>query len=167
MRVASRLFLSKCMPLLKDRDRDALRQEFGAMTARVRLIFFTQALGCETCGIAGQILDEVAPLGEKIELIKLNFAIDRDAVARYAIVRIPAIAVVRLEEFQNESGETEVSEHDYGVRFYGVTSGYEFMSLVGAILDVSSGDSQLAPATRALVAQVTQPAHFQVFTTPT
>ncbi len=155
------------MGLLKDQDRDALRQEFTALTERVRIIFFAQALGCETCGITGQILDEIAPLSDKIELVKLNYAIDRAAVEQYAIQRIPAFAIVRLEESQNERGETEIIERDYGIRFYGVPSGYEFMSLIGAILDVSSGDSHLAPQTRALLSQVTQPTHLQVFTTPT
>jgi glutaredoxin-like protein len=46
-------------------------------------------------------------------------------------------------------------------------SGYEFGALVDAILDVSSGDSGLTPATRAALAQVTQPVHVQVFSTPT
>ena len=155
------------MGLLQDQDRDALRQEFSAMTGRVRVLFFTQALGCETCGITGQILDEIAPLGEKIELVKMNYAIDRDAVQKYAIRRIPAIAIVRVEEFQNEAGETETRERDYGIRFYGVPSGYEFIALIGAILDVSSGDSQLAPATRALLSELHEPTHLQVFTTPT
>ena len=155
------------MALLQERDRDALRQEFSAMPGNVRVLFFTQALGCETCGITGQILDELTPLGEKIELVKLNYAIDRDAVQRYAIKRIPAMAIVRVEEFETETGERELRERDYGIRFYGVPSGYEFMSLIGAILDVSSGDSHLSPATRALLAQLTQPTHLQVFTTPT
>ncbi len=155
------------MALLQERDRDALRQEFSAMTENVRILFFTQALGCETCGITGQILDELTPLGEKIELVKLNYAIDRDAGQRYAIKRIPAMAIVRVEEFETETGERELRERDYGIRFYGVPSGYEFMSLIGAILDVSSGDSHLSPATRALLAQLTQPTHLQVFTTPT
>lgn len=155
------------MPLLKEQDRHALRDEFAEMTARVRLLFFTQALDCETCEITGQILDEVAPLGEKIELVKYNYAIDREKVMQYGIARIPAIAIVRVEEEPNANGETQLRERDYGIRFYGVPAGYEFMSLVGSILDVSFGDSQLSPESRALLAQLTEPTHFQVFTTPT
>lgn len=166
MQLALRLVLKNAMALLQERDRQALRQEFATMTARVRLVFFTQALGCETCDITHKILDEITALGDKIELLQHNFALDKDAVARYAIARIPAFAVVRLEE-PTAHAETEPQERDYGIRFYGVPSGYEFMSLVGAILDVSSGDSHLAPATRALLAQLDQPAHLQVFTTPT
>ena len=137
------------------------------MPGRVRIIFFTQALDCETCGLTEQILDEIEPLGEKLELVKQNYAIDRDAVAHYGIARIPAFAIVRLEETTDPAGNPEVVEHDYGIRFYGVPSGHEFMSLIGAILDVSSGDSNLSPASRALAAQIKEPTHIQVFTTPT
>src|SRR6266511_1283761 len=115
-------FFIPIMPLLKEQDRQALRQEFSVMTGRVRLVFFTQALGCDTCNITEKILEEVAPLGEKIELVKLNYAIARDAVQRYAIARIPAFAVVRVDEIQNSDGETELEEHDYDIRFYGVPS---------------------------------------------
>lgn len=155
------------MALLKEDDRAALRAEFEQLTSRVRLVFFSQALGCETCPITLQILEEVAPLSDQIELVKYNFAIDRDEVARYGIARIPAIAVVGLENQSDETGAPTVRELDYGIRFYGVPSGYEFMSLIGAILDVSSGDSSLAPETRELVARVIEPTHIQVFTTPT
>lgn len=155
------------MTLLKEQDRAALRDTFTELTAPVRLVFFTQALDCDTCEITGEILDEVAPLSDKIELVKYNQAIDREQVERYGITRIPAIAVVGLNESINGDGERNATEIDYGIRFYGVPSGYEFMSLIGAILDVSSGDSHLSEASRALVAQITEPTHLQVFTTPT
>lgn len=155
------------MPLIQERNRQALIQEFTAMTDRVRLVFFTQALDCDTCNITGQLLSEVAALGEKIELVTFNFAIDRAEVERYAITRVPAFAVVRLNEVPAADGSTELQEHDYGIRFYGVPSGYEFTSFIGAILDVSSADSHLSQASRELVAQINSPAHIQVFTTPT
>lgn len=156
------------MPLLKESDKSALRDEFSELTARVRLVFFTQALGCETCEITEQILQELTPLSDKIELVKHNFAIDREMAEKYAISRIPAIAIVRVEENAVADTISQVTtERDYGVRFYGVPSGYEFMSLVGAILDVSSGDSGLSPESRSLLSQVNQPMHLQVFTTPT
>ncbi len=137
------------------------------MTNRVRLVFFTQTLNCETCEITKQILEEVAGLSDKLELQTYNFAIDREAVSRYGITRIPAIALVRLETRTNGGGVTGEEERDYGIRFYGVPSGYEFMSLIGDILDVSHGESGLAPESKALVAQVNEAVHLQVFTTPT
>ncbi len=155
------------MPLLKANDQALLREEFKNLTNPVRFIFFTQALGCDTCEITGQILDEIVPLSDKLELVTKNYAIDKDDVEKYAIRRIPAIAIVRLEAQEKEDGTQETVEHDYGLRFYGVPSGYEFMTLVGDILDVSSGESGLSQETKMMLSRVKDPVHFQVFTTPT
>jgi alkyl hydroperoxide reductase subunit AhpF len=155
------------MALLRASDQEALREELEQMTNRVRLVFFTQSLNCETCDISRQILEEVKGLSEKLELQTFNFAIDREAVSRYGIVRIPAIAPVRLEPQENGGGQTDAVEKDYGIRFYGVPSGYEFMALIGDILDVSHGDSGLSPESKSLIAQVEKPLHLQIFTTPT
>jgi alkyl hydroperoxide reductase subunit AhpF len=105
------------------------------------------------------------PLSDTIELQTYNFAIDRDAVSQYGILRIPAIALVRLESDGN--GTDQLKERDYGIRFYGVPSGYEFMSLIGGILDVSRGESGLSAQSKAALARVVEPVHLQIFSTPT
>ncbi len=155
------------MALLKPSDQQALREELNKMTHPVRLVFFTQALGCDTCEITKQILEEVVELSDKLQLQTFNFAIDREAVDRFTIARIPAIVPLRLEVETNGEGPNEAVERDYGIRFYGVPSGYEFMSLIGDLLDVSHGESGLSAESKALLAEVKEPVHFQVFTTPT
>lgn len=155
------------MALLRASDQAALREELGKMTNKVRIIFFTQALDCETCGITNQILEEVEALSDKLELTIFNYAIDREQVGNYGIMRIPAFALVRLEDNPSADGQAETVEKDYGIRFYGVPSGHEFMTLIGDLIDVSRGSSELSPESKALVAQVNEPLHLQVFTTPT
>jgi len=59
------------------------------------------------------------------------------------------------------------AEKDYGIRMYGLPSGYEFGTLVEAILDVSRGDSGLSDETRAGLKDLARPVHVQVFSTPT
>ena len=155
------------MPLLKAADQALLREELKNMTNPVKLVFFSQALDCEGCPITKQILEEVVALSDKLELETYNFAIDKEVVQRYGIARIPAVAVVRVEVREQEGGPQQSVEHDYGIRFYGIPSGYEFMSLVGDIMDVSNGDSGLSEESKMLLLNVKQPVHFQVFTTPT
>ena len=53
------------------------------------------------------------------------------------------------------------------IRFYGAPSGYEFMSLIEAILLASKGESGLSEDSRALVAAVDRPTAIKVFVTPT
>ena len=60
-----------------------------------------------------------------------------------------------------------VGEKDYGIRFYGVPMGYEFSSLLDAIVSVSKADSGLGSETRETLQKLTQPLHLMVFVTPT
>ncbi len=154
------------MALLQESDREQLKQEFDKLQNAVKLVFFTQALDCDYCGLTQQVLEEVVSLSDKIQLQILNFAIDKDQVANYKIARVPAIAVVRVE-IHEKDGTVETVDRDFGIRFYGVPAGYEFASLLGDILDVSSGDSGLSPQSKSALAELQSPVHLQVFTTPT
>jgi hypothetical protein len=54
------------------------------------------------------------------------------------------------------------------MRFLGAPAGYEFMSLVEAVVLAGTSDSGLTPESRALIAaQVAAPLDLQVFVTPT
>ena len=116
-------------------------------------VFFTQTLNCETCEPTKQILGELAELSGQISVEERNFLLEGDLAAGYGIDRAPAIAVVGAQ--------------DYGVRFLGIPSGYEFMSLLDAIQLVSAGDSGLSEASRALLAGLESPLALEVFVTPT
>ncbi len=147
------------MPLISDRDADLLRSEFAdQMVNPVKLVMFTQAIECQFCAETRQIVEEVAQLSDRITVEVYNFVTDKSVAEMYGVDKIPAIAVLRMEDGQ---------EKDYGIRFYGIPSGYEFTSLIEDILDVSRGDSGLQPETRKVVAGITEPVHFQVFVTPT
>jgi len=152
--------------LLKDSDREQLRQEFSQLESPVKLVFFTQALNCDYCPLTQQVLEELAGLSDKIQLVIYNFAIDQEQVTLYKIARVPAVAVVRVET-QTVDGVVTTREHDYGIRYYGVPAGYEFGAFVNDIFDVSRGESGLSVQSKALLAQLTEPLHLQVFSTPT
>ena len=123
-------------------------------TSPVRVLFFTQTLDCETCVQARQILDELPPLSSKITIEEVNFVLDKEKAAQYGIDRVPALALV---------GE----ESDSRIRFLGAPSGYEFISLVQALLLVGGGSTSLTPDNLARVASVDKPMTMKVFTTPT
>ncbi len=54
------------------------------------------------------------------------------------------------------------------MRFLGAPAGYEFMSLIEAVILAGTNDSRLDPESRALIAaNVTAPLDIQVFVTPT
>jgi glutaredoxin-like protein len=147
------------MGLISDGDQKRLRETFAEMTRPVRLLFFTQTLGCETCLRTRQILDELPVLSDKISVEEVNFILDPDKATQYEIDRVPAVALVG----QDASG----AERDSKIRFLGAPSGYEFMSLIQAVLLVGGRPSMLSEESLKLVAAVTTPTKVHVFTTPT
>lgn len=141
------------MPILSASDAARVREMLASLPNPVRLVFFTQTLNCDTCEPTKQILGELAGLSGQITVEEHNFLLEAEAAAAYGIDRVPAIAVV--------------GARDHGIRFLGIPSGYEFMSLLDAIQLVSSGDSGLQPASRELLAGLAAPLALQVFVTPT
>lgn len=142
------------MALLSDQDRDFLIEHFAQnLVNPVTLVFFTQTIACQFCRETGQILEEVASLSDKISVETLNFVTDKDKAEAYGVDKIPA-TIVR-------------GEKDYGIRFYGIPSGYEFTSLVEDIVDVSRGATDLSEETLEVLAKLDQDVHIQVYVTPT
>ena len=141
------------MSSLTDGDRKNIQAALSGMKAPVRLVFFTQTFGCESCPPTRQMLSELVSLSDKLTLEELNLVLDAEQVREYRVDRAPAIAVVGTE--------------DTGIRFIGMPAGYELVSLIDAIRLVSSGDSGLSEQSRALVAAVDAPLAIQVFVTPT
>ena len=141
------------MASLPDGDRKKVQAVLSGMKAPVRLVFFTQTIGCETCPPTRQMLRELVSLSDQLTLEELNLVLDVEQVREYGVDRVPAIAVVGAE--------------DTGIRFIGMPAGYELVSLIDAIQLVSSGESGLSEESRALVAAVDAPLAIQVFVTPT
>jgi glutaredoxin-like protein len=147
------------MSLISKKDADALREEFAAQLVNpVKLVMFTQTIECQFCAETRQIVEEVAALSDKIEPVIYDFVTDKPAAESYGIDKIPAIALL---------GAKDGKEQDYGIRFYGIPSGYEFATVVEDIIAVSRGESGVKPATQKALAGLTEPIHIQVFVTPT
>jgi len=128
------------------------------MDRPIRLLFFTQTVGCETCVQTRQILDELPLLTDKITIEEVNLILDLDRVKAYAVERVPAIAIA-----YEEDGAVK----DSRIRFIGTPAGYEFISLIQAILLVGGGRaSTLTAENRARVEAVEEAVTIQVFSTP-
>ncbi len=145
------------MSLLSEQDKETLIQEFAALEAPVKLVVFTQEFECQYCRETRQIAEEVAGLSDKITLELYDFGADREVAEQYNVDKIPATIIMR----------GGAAPQDYGIRYYGIPSGYEFSSVIHDILMVSRGDSDLRPETREWLESLTEPVHMQVFVTPT
>lgn len=141
------------MALLNERDRREVQAQLTVLTGSVRLVNFTQELACQYCRETEQLLREVKELSDRLSLEVYNFQLDKEKVAQYRVDKIPATVVE--------------GSKDYGIRFYGIPLGYEFVPFLEAIKDISRGNTDLTPETRATLAGIHEPIHLQVFTTPT
>ena len=144
------------MALLQESDRRIVSERLASIEHPVRLLFFTQTIGApESALVARQILDEVASLHDKVTVEEVNFVLEKDRAATYGIEDIPAIVLL-----QNDT--------DTRMRFLGAPSGYEFMSLIDAVVLAGTTDSGLSETTRqSLKSGVTEPVDILVFVTPT
>jgi alkyl hydroperoxide reductase subunit AhpF len=143
------------MALLSAQDAQVLTEHLSPIQKRVTLVLFTQTIGGSESGpVARQVLDELATLNDKIEVVEKNFILDLDDRAKYGVDKSPAIVVL-------SDGD------DTRMRFFGAPTGYEFVPLVEAVLLAGTGHLELQDETKALLATVDKPMHLQVFSTPT
>jgi alkyl hydroperoxide reductase subunit AhpF len=149
------------MSLISPSDQAKLREEFARMTRPVRLLFFTQTLACETCPETRQILDELPALSDKIVIDEVNLILERDKAAQYGIDRAPSVVLAYTDEGAPEA------VHDTRIRFVGTPAGYEFISLVQAVLLAGGRAPQLSAESRQRLSALDRPVTLQVFTTPT
>jgi hypothetical protein len=166
------------MALISPADQQKLQESFAEMTRPVRLLFVTQTFGCETCQQTRQILAELPPLSDKITIEEVNLILEGERAKEYGIDRAPAIAVTYLDgslESPRSVGSlgsdgsvgSQNPWRDSRIRFLGAPAGYEFISLVQAVLLAGGRPSGLADESRKRIALVDRPVTMQVFTTPT
>jgi alkyl hydroperoxide reductase subunit AhpF len=143
------------MALLSDQDRQVVRTHLSGLAHDVTLVLFTQTIGGpETGPIARQILDELSGLSDRLTIEEVNVVLEKERAQRHSVDKIPAIVVLR-------DGE------DTRMRFFGAPAGYEFMSLIEAVILAGGDEPALTDDSRKLLATVETPTTIDVFVTPT
>lgn len=110
---------------------------------------------CEYCEETEELLGEVAALSDKITLNVHDLRDNPDAGAPYGIGpdMIPAFVL---------QGDNRGK-----VRYFGIPAGYEFTGFLQGLVDVSTGDTKLTPASKDELAKLPSDIHIRVFVTPT
>jgi glutaredoxin-like protein len=130
-----------------------IKKRLAVVQNEVKLVLFTQTLDCETCPDMEQLIKAVAELSDHLKLDIYNLHVDRDKAEAYGIERVPALIIE--------------GDRDYGIRYYGIPSGYEFASLLEDIISVGKRESGLSDASKQKVQSLEQPLNLKVFVTPT
>jgi glutaredoxin-like protein len=143
------------MPLMDQDTQNQVRDLLAEVKSPVTLRMFSQEFECGYCKETRQILEEIADLSDLVTVEVSDLVADKALADSMGVDKIPAVAVL------GEGGQ------DYGIRFYGIPSGYEFTSLLEAIILVGTGAVGITDATRDFLEGLEDPLHLQVFVTPT
>ena len=130
-----------------------LQRRLATLSSPVRLVFFTQTFGCDTCLPARQAAERIAAPSERVTVEEHNLVLDHEQVAEYGVEWAPALAVVGTQ--------------DVGMRYYGIPDGYEIESLVDAIEIAGGGGPALSDETLDALDALDRDVHLRVFVTPT
>ncbi len=145
------------MALLNQDIQKQVREAFKDLQHPVKLVMFTQteggALECQMCVDTRSLIEELGQLSDKLSVQVLDFVADKEVADRYGVDKIPAVVIE--------------GEKDYGIRFYGIPSGYEFSSLIEGIRMVGARQSELSATTMEQLARLDRPVQVQVYVTPT
>ncbi len=142
------------MPLIQEKDREFIKKEFEALKTPVKLVVFYSDTGCDYCKETRQIAEELAELSDKVSVEVHNFDSERDLAEKFGVDKVPATIIMSEDK-------------DYGIRYFGIPSGYEFMSLLEDIIMVGTGEVDLQQSTLDVLKSIKQPVHMKVFITPT
>lgn len=141
------------MPVLSDEIAEQVKNELAELAGPVRLLTFVQETDCPFCEETRQLVEELAQLLDGVSAEVYDLAVDEEKARKLGVDQAPVIIVMGTE--------------DHGVRFDGIPSGYEFVSLLHAIKAVAAGEAELERETMEMLAEVDQPVDIQVFVTPT
>lgn len=141
------------MALLNEEILRDVTEMLADMTNPVKLVVFTDDHHCDYCEQIVQLVNEVAATSDRIQVELYEIHRDADKAAELAVKRAPVVAIL--------------GDKDYGMRFYGIPSGYEFSTLLHAIQAVGRGHTELDQQTRAFLNGLDKAVDFQVFVTPT
>ncbi|MBI3953494.1 MAG: thioredoxin family protein [Chloroflexi bacterium] len=157
------------MPVLTDKNKADLKSRFDKeLVGPVTLRHFTQrisqlvlpgaagaaqsAQGSQVLRQTREILEEMAATApDKIKVEVYDLVADRPKLAEYQVARIPCTLL-------DSAGRA---------RYYGIPAGYEFTTIVQAIVDASQGHTPLREPTLKALAQLDQDINLKVFVTPT
>jgi len=139
--------------LMDEKTRTELVEILSHIEEPVKLLLFTEKVQCPACRNQQELLEAVTALSDNLELEVFNSQQHQKELEQYNVDKFPATV--------------PVGKKDHGIRFFGMTAGQEFASFLQTIMMISTGHSELAPELEALVRNIKEPVHIQVFVTLT
>lgn len=141
------------MALLSAADAEQVKKLFETLKKDVHIRMYTQKLNCEGCADTEAILSELGSLSDRLKIETLNALTEPDRKESDGVEMVPAVIV-------SDGTHTRA-------RLYGTPSGYEFTTLLTAIVDAGSEAQNLEQGTQDFLEGLTRELRLRVFVTPT
>jgi alkyl hydroperoxide reductase subunit F len=119
----------------------------------VKISFFTSATNCQYCDKQHSLLKELATLSDKFSLEVYDILKNKEIADTYKINKVPATVII--------------STKDFGIRFFGISGGHEFSSLLQAVMMVSTEKTGLHPELERYIKEIDKQVHIEVMVTLT
>lgn len=137
--------------LLREKDREFIRELTADMTQEVKLVLFTTGTDCEYCELTEEFLQDIASLSPRLTVEVLSLERNGERAEALGIDKAPGIAVL--------------GKVDYGLRYYGLPTGYEFTTFAETLRKAADGDTGLQAETLEALAGLAHPVMITVFST--
>jgi len=141
------------LAILKSHEREYVENVFKLVNNEVKMAFFSEQPEKQSGRETHEIIEEISSISDKIILTVYDFEKDHAKVQDYKIDKTPAIVVE--------------GDSDYGIRIFGVPSGYLVSSLIEDVVQVSKNESELSDETKQKLKEVVNPLKIEVFVKPT
>ncbi len=142
--------------VITQEEKERLREIFQEVPQGTKILFFTQSVNCPTCPSMDRLAQAISEASDgKIKVETYNFVQDKDKVEKFKVDKVPAFVF------------TDENETDYGIVFYGLPIGYEFITLVETLKMIASKSHGLSPRTLQFLNELDKNLDIMVFVTPT
>ncbi|MCD6382895.1 MAG: thioredoxin family protein [Thermoplasmata archaeon] len=142
------------MITISEEEKNALKADLETLQRDVQILYFEREDECPYCDDTLEILNLITSLSDKVKMNKVRDSED-PLVTKYNVRLFPAILL-----FEEDMTDT-------GIRFYGIPAGYEFESLLDAIMMVSTGKTEIPRGLEERIKGLKKEYRLSVFVTPT
>ena len=142
------------MPIeIDDETKEHVKEMFSELKSNVRIFFFHCEENCILCNETSGLLERVSELSKKVSVERYDCMKDEMKAKELNVKRHPTTIIV--------------GEKNYGVRYSGIMSGYEFGPFIESIVEVSRGEAHLSSGTLNRLKKLDKAVDIKVFIMPT
>lgn len=130
-----------------------VKEIFGGMPNEITIALFIDDTGCQSCAETKGYMEEVAELGDKINLEVYDINRDAEIAKLYNVQMVPSIVLL------------DSNRQYHGIKFNGIPAGHEINSFIPALLETSGLESEVPSPLKEEIEGIDKDVNIKVFVT--